>query len=396
MKNKSISKVQILAVLALALSLGLVAPSVAVFADGGAQGSSEVTSVSTQSLLDVIDQATKIANYAKYKNLVNGYNGVAAATPAEGAVTSAVSAVKALVTDADLTNESSAADVKNYIASMTQYKTWNPVINAINEVMKKANVTDETKITAASLADCTPTQIATWYNAINNVVNPVPATYAENVVVLAGRVKNNAGFADYNNYEPLIAAAVAAQAKPGDTALKTALATQISNKLNVTGVNDLSVTALINVAKEKITATKYDQYVALYNSMKFIRDVLPTGTTTITAKLLNDKYNSDELAKYYGSMFEAAKVIDATAVNNLMPAELPNTGSDDKNGSGEGINGDDKNGEDEKPEAPNTGIVGLFESGALDLGTITLIVSVAVASVAGLGLIAKLYLKHKF
>ncbi len=390
MKSLKEHKVQILAAIALAFSLGMVVPSAVFASEGGVavQAEGATASVSVQQLLDVIHQAPTVTNYAAYKSLVNAYNGVAAANPADGAVATAVQAVKALVTDAPISNDSSVATVKTYIEGMSQYKTWSPAINAINAIMKKADVTSETAVTATALAGYSPEEIAQYYNAINNVVNPMPATYAENVVVLAGRINTGAGFANYRTYEPLVAAVVAYEAKPSDAALKAELAKQVGDILNIAGSTNMSTEALLVEAKG---IEGYDKYVALYNSMAFIREALPAGTTVITADLLNAKYpaaeGKNELADYYGAMAVAAAAIDASSVNNLLPFTMPDTS----------VGGDPK--PEEKPSdvnTPNTGIVGLIESGALDLGMVTLIASVAVASVAGLGLIAKLYLGKKF
>ncbi len=396
MKNLKEHKVQILAALALAFSLGMVIPSTT-FAMGG-EGEpvalADGATTSTQQLLDVISQATKADNYTLYKNLVNGYNNLAAATSENqaAAVTSAVNAVKALVTDAPLTNASPAASVLAYIGNMNSYKTWAPVINAINAAMKEANVTTESAITADGLKNCTPAQIESWYNEINNVVNPTPATYAENIVVLAGRVKTAGAFANYWTYEPVVAGAIALEAKPNDAGLKAELAKNVGNILNVSGAANLNVEALLAQAKG---IENYDKYAALYNSMNFIREALPEGVTdisAITAEQLNTKYpmvdGKDPLVNYYTAFGTAANNIDASVMNNLI--KLPNTsvpGGDDK---------PEEKPDDNKVNTPNTGIVGLIESGALDLGMVTLIASVAVASVAGLGLIAKLYLKKKF
>jgi len=104
---------------------------------------------------------------------------------------------------------------------------------------------------------------------------------------------------------------------------------------------------------------------------------LTTGGQTLTAAAIDGVYMTEaEQMVAYSKMAAAAEAIDPTVMKGLMAYKLPDTSA--------GV------------DAPDTGIIGLIESGALDLGMITLIVSVVVASLAGAGLIAKLYLKHKF
>lgn len=393
MKSLKEHKVQILAAIALAFSLGMVVPGAAFAStDVAAQAeSSAATQVSVNELLAVIQQAQGVDNYGKYANLVNGYNGLTAATPVANAVPTAVAAVKALITDAPLTNESTVAAVKTYIENMDAYKTWAPVVNTINTIVTDTGAANASAITATGLAKYKPEQIAQYYNTINNVVNPMPATYAENIVVLAGRVKTNGAFANYWTYEPIVAGALALEAKPGDAAIRAELAKNVANIMKVTGASELSTEALLTQAK---SIENYDQYVALYNSMNFIREALPEGVTDvskITANELNTKYpaaadGKSPLVDYYVAMGRAAKVIDASVVNNLIPFEMPTTSAPEERPKED----------DNKVNTPNTGIVGLIESGALDLGTVTLIASVAVAGIAGVGIIAKLYLRKKF
>ncbi len=147
------------------------------------------------------------------------------------------------------------------------------------------------------------------------------------------------------------------------------------------GVDNMSSTELI-AAANKING--FDNYVGLYNAMKST-DGWVTSGTDLTAAIVESKLASESLQKAaYDEIANAAVKVSPNALDGLIT--LPNTSAPDE----------DKDKDDNKPSTPNTGIVGLFESGALDLGTLTLIVSVALASAAGLALIAKLYLKHKF
>ena len=123
----------------------------------------------------------------------------------------------------------------------------------------------------------------------------------------------------------------------------------------------------------------YGAYNALYSALVFVREATP-ASGVVTAENINlAQPDEGKQMLAYNKIAVAALAIDGNVMSGLYNYKLPTTSAPDT-----------------KPEAPDTGIVGMIESGALDLGTITLIVSVALASVAGLGLIAKLYLKHKF
>ncbi len=163
---------------------------------------------------------------------------------------------------------------------------------------------------------------------------------------------------------------------------KLALANNaISTIRSIVSANYSGVTLAANLAPEAlITAVKdgvkdYAKFEALYNALDFIRVITPSAGD-VTVDNVEAKYDEAKQMVYYNKLALAALEIDGSVLSGLHTYKLPTTSAN--------------------PEAPNTGIIGLIESGALDLGTITLIVSVAVASIAGLGLIAKLYLKHKF
>lgn len=140
---------------------------------------------------------------------------------------------------------------------------------------------------------------------------------------------------------------------------------------------DLAPEKLIEAVEEGIP--NYEVYDKLYTALAFVREATPTSGTVTTENIKAKYPNEGDQMKAYNQIALAALQIDGSVLEGLYTYKLPNTSAPDT-----------------KPEAPDTGIVGMIESGALDLGTITLIVSVALASVAGLGLIAKLYLKHKF
>ncbi len=398
-------KKQILAALALVLALGMVAPSATFASEGGEENadegimllagdssSSNGEKISATDLYNVIDQARKTTNFAKYQALVNSYNALTGANPTEADQQNAINAIKALRPTAQL-GDANAADLAKYIGSMKEYRTWSGAINAINDIMEALELTNVSSITAASLVGLPADEIGNYYNTINAVVNPVPETIEENVTALLNRIKTLNSFAGYRSAENLVAASEALIANKTDIDAKA----QLIAAIGTDDAKDMTVDELIAEAKKTPSYTKYAN---LYNSMAFIRNVLknmPEGSTVTDASLqslLKTAYGSDsaKLMKDYSTMGNAAKAIDSTVLKNLLATNIPDTSAP---------GGDDKpttNPDGQKPgiNAPGTGIVGLFESGALDLGTITLIVSVAVASLAGLGLIAKLYLKHKF
>lgn len=173
--------------------------------------------------------------------------------------------------------------------------------------------------------------------------------------------------------------------------LATASATNIAKELNAMFPDDTAEIAKMDLAElvEKAeTLEDFDKYLNLYESMAFLNGLTEATTESeghpvVSKDKLAAKYKTnDQLAALtleYDAFLKAAMAIDDTVAEGLY--QLPVTGAP---------------AEDKKPDAPDTGIVNWIESGALDMGTLTLIVSAVVAGIAGMGLIAKLYLKHKF
>lgn len=145
----------------------------------------------------------------------------------------------------------------------------------------------------------------------------------------------------------------------------------------------------------------YNKFKALYDASKFVISEIDlhklscatdggTSSTMTTLQYCKEKrvelikafdgdYDDESdivrLVLNYSAYVTAARAIDDTVASGLFQIVEAGSGT---------------------PNIPNSGILGLFDMEALDLGAITLIVSVVVASLAGAGLIAKLYLKHKF
>ncbi len=265
---------------------------------------------------------------------------------------------------------------------------------------------------------------------------PFSDNIAENVVELYNRIQKNEGFADYKKNEDLVLLSAMVEMTNtkikdldgGEDFLKSVAEDQREEAAEMTlkdfvaemkveadkdesGALQEVVAALEKMIKDaedalakelglsagtstpvqmvaeakKRVGDNYPKYLTLLKSMVFIReaagaeDELTMKGLTITKAQLETAFPADnkekqaELTADYGEMLNAAIAIDSKVADGLVM--LPTTSA---------------------PETPDSGIVGLIESGAMDLGTLTLIVSVAVAGLAGIGVIAKLYLKRKF
>lgn len=382
MKSLKEHKAQILAAIALAFSLGMVVPS-AVFASDGMVVQADGTVVGSATAADLMTMITEVqknADYAKGTALVNAYGTATAQNPTEEQLT----AVRKAITDVDSEANVSgltAAELAVMISGMKTYQTWKPVVTVLNEIVTATGAANVAGISSSNITKVSGDKIQGYYNTLNVVVNPVPETYVENIIKLNNRINTEESFVGYKNAIPMIAATIALEADETDYKAAQALETALGS-----GAAGKKVPELIEMAKK---TSKFDQYRALYESMGFIRSAVENSTGTVDdallKNLLSTKYKEADLANYYSAMATAAKAIDPAVMNNLLA--IPNTSA----GTPE-----EKPTDDNKVNTPNTGIVGLFESGALDLGMITLIASVAVAGVAGVGVIAKLYLKKKF
>jgi len=188
-----------------------------------------------------------------------------------------------------------------------------------------------------------------------------------------------------NTYNGTYAAKVDTLAKL-DTELKTKQIALIKAAMpTVTDVDTMTLPMLVGTVEN---SANYAVNGDLVTAMMFMNESITDGALSMSK--LTSMYQPAELTIKYAEMANAAVKIDSTVTAGLTAYQMPETSKP---------GGDDKPAEEkpgDKVNTPDTGIVGLFESGALDLGTITLIVSVAVAAVAGVGLIAKLYLKRKF
>lgn len=387
-------KTQILAALALAFCLGMVVPSAVFAAEGteagiAAQAEGTQTVAKSTDLYKAIVAAKADPDFSKYQTLYNAQTAMAKdlAAATEEQVTAAANAVLAINSSAAVT-DMTATQLNAYITGMKDYSLWAGMFNAINTVIEK---TGSSSYTADLIAQkMSQTDIQTCYNAVNAFNNRVTGTLPENIVKLYNRINTEQSMANYRAAAPVIAGLEMLNDENTPEADANNALTTVRNTLKtllptVGNIDTMDAAALASTAEQ---IPDYNDFRNLYDSMAFIRDITEGGTN-LTAALISGKYSTTAQTKYYGDMAAAAAVIDPEITKGLWAYTLPETS---KPGGDEDDKTDDKN----DVNAPNTGIIGLFESGALDMGTLTLIVSVAVAGLAGIGLIAKLYLKHKF
>lgn len=411
-------KTQVLAALALALALGMAMPGV-VFADGGdvvegddagiealaeggedgietqaaegenqeGDGAGEADKmVSASELVTVVDDAKADPAYAKYAALETALGALprdltTAISAQTKAVTDAIAAVVALKEKVNGTvpdGKNVEQLVKFTDENMPGFKMWRIASEVINDLQKTAGA--DAQITAESLKGLSLERMSDYYGKIVAFTN---RTVANSIVLLNGRISNSKTFDAYHkvgtfigNVETMLSTkATDEQIATAKAAVVAALPTMVPS---VTVGADADNDEIIAAAKQ---LPNYEKFAALYNSMGFVRALGSNVTVaTIDAKYSGKEGEATQLDGY-NAMLLAATEIDPQVMVGLVRYELPQTGPDE-----------DKT----DVKTPDTGIVGLFESGALDMTTLTLIASVAVASIAGIVLIAKLYLKHKF
>lgn len=389
MKNLKINKTQILAALALAFSLGMAMPS-AVFASGedagepAAQAQNVEQKVSAKDLYDAITAAKADAEYAKYNAL---YQAVAnlpedltkSTTDQLNAVRTAIGNIVTTGANVgDMTAQELVDYVKNNIPS---YNTYVSMLEAVAKVQAYVNgdATTDQPITEALISSKVPEgEIPGLYNTIDAFNNRVVGSVADNIVKLNTRIMNNSGFAEYRASTTLVAAVEAVESLPANAAESQVTAAVSALRAALPSTTEDLATLTKEQLLEAAKATKdFAKNQAMYDALSFVR-TLTTGGATLTAEAIEGVYATEaEQMVAYSKMAAAAEAIDPTVMKGLMAYKLPDTSTGDMN-------------------TPDTGIIGLIESGALDLGMVTLIIAAAVATIAGASLVAKLYLKHKF
>lgn len=441
MKKLKEHKVQILAALALAFSLGMVAPNMAFAsednADEGISAQATVTNATSEQLAVLVTTIKGEKDYNKYEDLYEAQVALAAdlENTSEAVLKTAQEAVVA-INDKAQVGDLNAADLNNFILKMQGYSDWSAMFTTMAQLEKEVGA----DLSQSAISDgLSPQEIANYYDSLNKFVNRVQGTLAENAVKLYDRIQTWESFKDYQEKQDLVLLATIAEMyttklkdledgeeflkslpeesreaaadmsmadmveaikkmpEYGDSEtlqelvasmeeaigmMKDALAAKVTAVLGADkNASSLSLTELVKLCNDDIEG--YAKYAALAKSMMFIFE---TGGTvniedladftvsgiTVTAEQLEEKYKSKpgELMTNYARMAQAALKIDDTVMVGLMAYELPQTSA---------------------PETPDTGIVGLIENGALDLGTLTLIVSLAAAGVLGISVIARLY-----
>lgn len=380
MKNLKQHRVQILAAIALAFSLGMVVPG-AVFAseenaEASIEAQSAVVNASSEQLMALVTAIKGEKDYDKYEALYAAQ--IALAEDLDGAseakVLAARQAVVALTPEAQV-GDLDAKALNAHILGMTGYSDWSAMFTTMKQLEKEVEATLSQEAISEKLSQ---KQITNYYNNLNKFVNRVQGTLAENVAKLFVRISTRDSFKGFRDAAGLVEAtekvatlkedATEAEVNAAVAALKAQLA-------DVEGSATMTAEQLVKAARE----TKgYANYKSLYDAMGFVNKELQkldlAEGDDVEAKLaaaLAVTYDKKQaaLTEDYGRMATAAVKIDDTVMVGLMPAELPTAGVG----------------------TPDTGIVGLIESGALDMGTVMLVVSLAAAGVIGLGVIVRLY-----
>lgn len=379
MKNFKEHKVQILAALALAFSLGMVAPNMAFAsednADEGIAAQAAVTNASSAQLAALVTTIKGEKDYNKYEDLYEAQ--VALAEDLENtseAVLKAAQEAVVAINDKAQVGDLNAADLNNFILKMQGYSDWSAMFTTMAQLEKEVGA----DLSQSAIADKLSTQkITNYYNSLNQFVNRVQGTLAENAAKLFMRISTRDSFKGFRDSAPLVEATEkVVMLKEDATEAETRAAVDTLRALlaGKEGVADMDAAGLVKVARE---TEGYSSYKALYDALGFVYEEL---------KDLNDGDNVEEklaaglaatyankqkeLMDDYSRVAAAALKIDDTVMVGLMAYELPQTSA---------------------PETPDTGIIGLIESGALDLGTLTLIVSLAAAGALGIGVITRLY-----
>ncbi len=412
-------KLQVLAALALAFSLGLTMPNAVFASEGtGVEASDEATEAEleaqpaedelmaqsgddelvAQASEEGIDaQAVTPSKTIGSAELFTAYTNVKASNdyknfsalmtvlepvqkdPTKATETQAkalATAIKAVDATAKV-DGLSAAELVTYATSMQGFGLAQGAIAAVADIEK--TVGSGVTVTAQLIADkMSVADVQACYSKIDAFVNRPTGTYADNIVKLNNRIKTDAGFDGYRKAETLVALTLKFEAHNESETDIANFQQQIKNLFpTVSGVDTANNDQLVEIAK---SLRDFDKYAALYNATAFIREITKDGAT-LTAEAIKTALKEDStIQQKYTEMARAAVAIDPEAGKGLLAFELPNTSAPET----------DKT-------APNTGIVGLFkEDGSLDLMAVTLLGAASLATLSGVIMLAKLYLHHKF
>ncbi len=414
MKHTKEHKVQILAAIALALALGVMAPAATFATDGAEEGEASQEEVGANDGIEMqaLDEgegvelyssdeyttATQLVQawtaakadpaYGKYQTLYNAQQGLAkdlnAATDEQ--VAAAANAVLAIDQNAKVRNLD-ASHLNDYILKMHNYDIVNKMFDNITTMLTKTESNNPSANVIAS--KMTITEIKNAYNAVVAFNNRI-GTVAQNIVELLGRI--NSGEGDFKAYNTAYSLVVATEtlANPKNvteanlTSARNTLISQMKSLAPTIPVDaSMSDEQLVAAAKQLPPAGSYAKYAALYHAVDNLVKKLGLNSASEVNEALIEALPTSEQNQYYNALASAALAVNGDALEGLIPGTLPDTSAPEEK-------------PENKPSAPNSGIIGLFESGAIDTATMILIVSGIVAALAGAGVIAKLYLKHKF
>lgn len=395
-------KLQVLAALALAFSLGLAMPN-AVFAsevneveaaeeapeEGVAplaleegidpQATTQPTTIDSSALFTLYTEVKADADYKNFMALATAVEPVkkdpAKATEAQKAAV--VTAIKKINANAQVDNLD-AGQLVSYAEAMDGYSLAQGAAEAVAKIEVAVGagtaVTQQliyTKMPAPEVQEC--------YTKINAFVNRPTGTYADNIVKMYNKIKTDESFAGYRKAETLVDLTLKAEAGNYTGADIANLQQQIKTLIpTATGVDSANKDALVDIAK---SLKDFDKYAALYNATAFIRDITKDGATLTSEAIVAALKDDKTIVAKYTAMGVAAAAIDPNVGNGLLVFETPNTSAPEEPGK----------------TPPNTGVIGLFkEDGSLDLMAVTLLGAASLATLSGVIMLAKLYLHHKF
>lgn len=382
MKSIREHRVQILAAIALAFSLGMVVPNMAFAseenADAGIETHATVTNASSKQLADLVAAIKNEPGYSKYEDLYEAQIALAENlenTP-EAVLKAAQDAVIAITPNAQIGDLDAAALNDHILKNVQGYSDWSAMFTTMAQLEREVGA----NLSQSAISDKLSTQkITNYYNLLNQFMNRVQGNLSDNVAKLFVRVSTRDSFKGFRDSAKLVEATEKVATLKEDATeaeVKTAVDALRALLSGTEGVANMNATELVEAAR---ATNKYAEYKGLYDAMGFINAELKKLNLgegdDVEAKLaagLAVTYadKQKELMDDYAGMAQAALKIDDSVMTGLMAYELPQTSA---------------------PDTPDTGIVGLIESGVLDLGTLTLIASLVVAGVLGISVIARLY-----
>lgn len=206
---------------------------------------------------------------------------------------------------------------------------------------------------------------------------------AENLVELYNRIQSRESFATYRKVQTIMSDLLiisdATQSSEAQIAALAEARTELAALLpEAEGIDEMGAEDLAKTLK---MVPDYEEYADLAMESILLNTKLfqKSGASAIAInKATLDQYLTEaELMTIYGDTAQAALAIDDTVMDGLMAYELPKTSAPEV-------------------ETPNTGANDGLVEGSLDLVMVTLVASATLATLAGAGVLARLYLHRKF